>query len=67
MQVAVALGLIVAELTQEPFRNQLITFHESPKLHTIQGNTLRDRVKDVMEMVRRIVLCRNLYEIFHCI
>lgn len=50
MQVAVALGLIVAELTQEPFRNQLITFHESPKLHTIQGNTLRDRVKDVMEM-----------------
>ncbi|GAU94119.1 hypothetical protein RvY_05948 [Ramazzottius varieornatus] len=49
-EVAVALGLVVSELTEEPFRNQLITFSHTPKLHTIKGTTHRDRVCDVMEM-----------------
>lgn len=50
MEVAIALGLVVAELTQEPFRNKLITFHEQPTLHTITGDSLRDRVTSVAGM-----------------
>lgn len=50
MEVAVALGLVVAELTEEPFKNKLITFSEDPKFHTIKGTSLFDKVKDVKNM-----------------
>lgn len=50
MEVAIALGLVVAELTEPPFRNKLITFSETPKLHTIRGHTLAERVADVSHM-----------------
>ncbi|GAU91094.1 hypothetical protein RvY_03415 [Ramazzottius varieornatus] len=50
MQVAVALGLLVSELTEEPFRGQLITFHQNPKLHKIKGHNLKERVEDVISM-----------------
>lgn len=52
MQVAIALGLLVAQLTEEPFRGQLITFHQSPQLHKIKGHNLKEQVQDVMSMVR---------------
>ena len=50
MQVAIALGLIIAELTSEPFKNQLITFHEQPKLHRVTGSSLKERVFNVSQM-----------------
>jgi Domain of unknown function (DUF2828) len=50
MEVAIALGLVVAELTEEPFKNKLITFDADPILHTIEGKNLRDRVLDVSRM-----------------
>ena len=50
MEVAIALGLVVAALTEEPFKGKLITFHEQPSIHTISGTTLRDRVRDVQGM-----------------
>ncbi|OWA50667.1 hypothetical protein BV898_15177 [Hypsibius exemplaris] len=50
MQVAIALGLVVAELTAPPFRNQIITFSAQPVLHTIKGRTLCDRVADLRTM-----------------
>ncbi|XP_055337383.1 uncharacterized protein LOC129587599 [Paramacrobiotus metropolitanus] len=50
MQVAIALGLVVTELTEEPFKNKLITFHEKPTFHAVKGDTLGERVRDVMRM-----------------
>ena len=50
MEVAIALGLIVSELTDEPFKNKLITFSAEPRLHTVEGATLKERVANVSLM-----------------
>ncbi len=47
MNVAVALGLIVSELTAEPFKNKLITFSREPTFHNVVGNNLLEKVKSV--------------------
>ncbi|MQL80670.1 hypothetical protein Taro_013128 [Colocasia esculenta] len=39
----VALGLLVAELSEEPWNRSLITFSRDPQLHRIEGKTLRER------------------------
>jgi len=44
MEVSVALGLVVSELTEMPFKNRVITFSAQPTWHTIQGTTLHERV-----------------------
>lgn len=49
MQVAVALGLVVAELnTINP--NNILTFSEKPSFFKIEGKTLRDKVKQIVSM-----------------
>ena len=45
MEVAIALGLIVSELSNEPYKNKVITFESNPQLFNVTGNTLNDRVK----------------------
>ena len=50
MEVAIALGLVIAELTQPPFRGKIITFHDQPALHTIRGHTLQQRTADMSRM-----------------
>ncbi|KAL0488868.1 developmentally-regulated protein with vWFA domain [Acrasis kona] len=50
MEVSVALGIMIAQLTSGPFNNHLITFSSEPKLHKMVGNTLNEQVKDVMAM-----------------
>jgi hypothetical protein len=44
MEVAIALGLVVAEMTAEPFKGRVITFSAVPQWHTIAGSTLREKV-----------------------
>lgn len=47
MEVAIALGLVVAELTHPAFRDRMLTFSESPEWHQLpQGSSssLRERV-----------------------
>jgi hypothetical protein len=44
MTVAIALGLLIAELTSGPFAGRVLTFASSPTWAVIKGNTLRDRV-----------------------
>ena len=44
MEVSIALGLVVAEMTAEPFKNKVITFSAVPQWHTIVGATLYDKV-----------------------
>jgi len=45
MEVAIALGLVVASLAAEPFKNKAITFHETPSIFTIPEGTLYDKVQ----------------------
>ena len=48
MEVAVALGLLVAETAPEGWRNRVITFHENPTWHQIRGDTLKEKVENLM-------------------
>jgi len=50
MQVSIALGLMISELTAPPFQNLILTFESDPKFHQVQGETLMDRVRNVMAM-----------------
>ncbi len=47
MQVAVALGILVAECTTGPFHGQMITFHEKPTWHRLAGSNLKEQVNCV--------------------
>ncbi|CAL4971017.1 unnamed protein product [Urochloa decumbens] len=50
MDVCVALGLLVSELSDEPWRGRVITFSERPELHRISGETLAEKASFVREM-----------------
>ncbi|CAN6562053.1 unnamed protein product [Malus baccata var. baccata] len=50
MDVSVALGLLVSELSEEPWKGKVITFSERPQLHLIQGDDLRSKCGFVRNM-----------------
>jgi len=50
MIVAIALGLLTSQLTDEPFRNHVITFTQTPKLHRVDNETLRDKINNIKRM-----------------
>ncbi|GAB2219165.1 hypothetical protein Droror1_Dr00006796 [Drosera rotundifolia] len=50
MNVTVALGLLVSELSEEPWKGKLITFSQNPQLHVIKGNDLKSKVEFIKNM-----------------
>lgn len=50
MEVSIALGILIAGLTSEPFRGAIVTFHEEPRFHFIPEKcaTLKDKVDNIM-------------------
>lgn len=44
MQVAISLGILVAECTDGPYHGQVITFHQNPSWHKLAGNNLKEQV-----------------------
>ncbi|KAL1191291.1 hypothetical protein V5N11_008292 [Cardamine amara subsp. amara] len=50
MDVCVALGLLVSELNEEPWKGKVITFSENPQLHVISGSSLREKTEFVKRM-----------------
>ncbi|KAK1418858.1 hypothetical protein QVD17_28006 [Tagetes erecta] len=50
MEVSVALGLLVSELSAEPWKGHVITFSESPQLHLIAGGDLRSKTQFIHHM-----------------
>ncbi|KAH0868960.1 hypothetical protein HID58_075982 [Brassica napus] len=50
MEVCVALGLLVSELNEEPWKGKVITFSENPQLHLVTGSSLREKTKFITEM-----------------
>ncbi|KAM0844768.1 hypothetical protein ACQ4PT_056829 [Festuca glaucescens] len=50
MDVCVALGLLLSELCDEPWRHRIITFSEWPQLHHIEGSTLSEKAEFIRDM-----------------
>lgn len=50
MEVCVALGLLVSELSEEPWHGRVITFSENPQLHLIRGGTIKEKMNFVKRM-----------------
>ncbi|GJR84181.1 putative von Willebrand factor A-like domain superfamily protein [Tanacetum coccineum] len=50
MEVCVALGLLVSELSEEPWKDHVITFSQSPQLHLIEGPDLRSKTEFIKRM-----------------
>ncbi|GLJ48918.1 hypothetical protein SUGI_1031860 [Cryptomeria japonica] len=45
MQVCIALGLLVSEMSAEPWKGHVITFSKNPELHLVQGDTLAEKYR----------------------
>uniref|UniRef100_A0A0D9WSQ4 Uncharacterized protein n=1 Tax=Leersia perrieri TaxID=77586 RepID=A0A0D9WSQ4_9ORYZ len=50
MDVCVALGLLLSELCDEPWRHRVITFSHRPQLHRIEGETLLEKTRFIQMM-----------------
>jgi hypothetical protein len=50
MDVCIALGLLVSELSDDPWRGRVITFSEHPEIHRIAGDTLSEKTDFVRNM-----------------
>ncbi|GMI63947.1 hypothetical protein like AT5G13210 [Hibiscus trionum] len=50
MDVSVALGVLVSDLSEEPWKGKLITFSKSPQLQSVKGETLMEKTKFVRDM-----------------
>lgn len=44
MEVSIALGILVAECSNGPFKGQVITFSDNPSWHVLKGNNLMEKV-----------------------
>jgi len=49
IQVSIALGIIVAKCNNGPFKNKIISFHETPTVYDIKEETLYEQVKNMRE------------------
>ena len=47
IQVAVSLGIYIAERTEGPFRNHFVTFSSQPKMQKMTGETLHQKLTSV--------------------
>ncbi|KAK1359015.1 hypothetical protein POM88_043489 [Heracleum sosnowskyi] len=50
MEVSVALGLLVSELSEEPWKGHIITFSDYPQLHLIEGNSHLEKSEFIRKM-----------------
>ena len=50
MEVCVALGLLVSELSDDPWRGRVVTFSRRPELHRITGETLSEKTRFIQSM-----------------
>ncbi|KAK9090030.1 hypothetical protein Sjap_023207 [Stephania japonica] len=50
MNVCIALGLLTPFLSEDPWKNKVITFSQDPQLHPIQGDNLKSNVESIKRM-----------------
>ncbi|KAF9619370.1 hypothetical protein IFM89_006557 [Coptis chinensis] len=49
MEVCVALGLLLSELSEHPWNGKVITFSAKPQLHKIEGNDLHSKTDSLFD------------------
>ncbi|XP_028771921.1 uncharacterized protein LOC114729127 [Neltuma alba] len=50
MEVSVAMGLLVSETSEKPWKGKVITFSANPELHVIKGKDLKSKMEFVKGM-----------------
>ncbi|XP_030923505.1 uncharacterized protein LOC115953628, partial [Quercus lobata] len=50
MEVCVALGLMISKLSEDPWKGQVITFDDNPKIQRLQGESLYEKTSFIREM-----------------
>ncbi|OMO54841.1 hypothetical protein CCACVL1_27532 [Corchorus capsularis] len=50
MEVSVALGLLISELSQEPWKEKVVTFGSHAELHSLQGHSLLSKAQLLSKM-----------------
>ncbi|CAL4887930.1 unnamed protein product [Urochloa decumbens] len=50
MEVCIALGLLISELSEKPWAGRAITFSSRPQIQTIKGKTLQEKMSFVRRM-----------------
>ncbi|KAF8691908.1 hypothetical protein HU200_040027 [Digitaria exilis] len=50
MEVCVALGLLISELSEKPWAGRVITFSSTPQIHKIEGKTLAQKMSFIKRM-----------------
>ena len=50
MEVCIALGLVIAELSNPPFKDMILTFESTPQLLRLKETDLKKRVREVKKM-----------------
>lgn len=51
LEVSIALGILIASITTEPFKNKIITFSSEPSFHDIEeSDTLQNKVESLKDM-----------------
>uniref|UniRef100_A0A1D1ZCV9 Uncharacterized protein L728 n=1 Tax=Anthurium amnicola TaxID=1678845 RepID=A0A1D1ZCV9_9ARAE len=50
MDVCIALGMLVSELSEEPWSGRVITFSHEPQLHRIEGESIKQKMEFVKNM-----------------
>ncbi|KAK4587360.1 hypothetical protein RGQ29_024176 [Quercus rubra] len=50
MNVCVALGLMISELSEEPWKGQVITFDTNPTIQMVQGDSLSEKTQFIRNM-----------------
>ncbi|TKW17583.1 hypothetical protein SEVIR_5G377500v4 [Setaria viridis] len=48
VSAAVALGLLISELSQEPWKGRVITFDETHQLHKLHGGNLKEKLQPLV-------------------
>ncbi|TVU42357.1 hypothetical protein EJB05_08759, partial [Eragrostis curvula] len=62
---AIALGLLISELSQEPWKGRVITFDETHQLHKVHGASLKDKLRPLVSAVEARKKGANLQGVFN--
>ncbi|RCV30578.1 hypothetical protein SEVIR_6G117100v4 [Setaria viridis] len=61
---AIALGLLISELSQEPWKGRVITFDETHQLHKVHGTNLKEKLRPLVAAMGAHKKGANLQGVF---
>ncbi|KAL6839126.1 hypothetical protein ACP4OV_031017 [Aristida adscensionis] len=64
VSAAIALGLLISELSQEPWKGRVITFDEAHQLHKVRGTSLKEKLGPLVAAMEARKKGANLQGVF---